>query len=98
MLLVGIIIQVVVYPAIIVLDAFSSSASHDYMYSVFLIGIVSVIIQIVGFAVIMNKTKSDDPAIYSQGRPFRHKLREEDDETATRKPTFDGSDQSAYEQ
>ena len=98
MLLVGIIIQVVVYPAIIVLDAFSSSASHDYMYSVFLIGIVSVIIQIVGFAVIMNKTKSDDPAIYSQGRPFRHKLREEDSETATRKPTFDGSDQSAYEQ
>ena len=97
MLLTGIIIQVIVYPAAFLSSAFSTSESYDYMFSVFIIGMVSVAIQIIGFAVIMNKTKNEDPAIYGQGRPFRHKLREEDIEEATRKPTFDGTDQSAYE-
>jgi hypothetical protein len=36
----------------------------------------------------MSKTKGMDPAIYGQGRPFKHKLREEDEEEATRKDTF----------
>ena len=97
MLLLGIIIQIILYPLIFVFDVYAASASNEYMLSVFLIGIVSVIIQVGGFVVIMNKTKDEDPAIYGQGRPFRHKLREEDDEAATRKPTFDGTDKSEFE-
>ncbi len=98
MLLLGIIIQTVIYPAIFIMGTFVGSPSYDYMFSVFLIGMVSIIIQIIGFAVIMNQTKDTDPALYSQGRPFRHKLREEDEVPATRKPTFDGTDQSVYEE
>jgi hypothetical protein len=98
MLLIGIILQAILYPAIYMFDLFAAGHSYDYMFSVFLIGIISVVVQFIGFAVIMNKTKEEDPAIYGQGRPFRHKLREEDEEAATRKPTFDGSDQSVYEE
>jgi hypothetical protein len=98
MLLIGIILQIVLYPLIFVMDLYADSASYEYIFSVFLIGVVSVVVQVGGFVVIMNKTKDEDPAIYGQGRPFRHKLREEDDEAATRKPTFDGTDQSDYEQ
>ncbi len=97
MLLLGIIIQGIVYPLIFVMGLYTDSPSYEYMFSVFLIGMISVVIQIGGFAMIMNKTKDADPALYGQGRPFRHKLREEDEEAATRKPTFDGIDQSNSE-
>ncbi|MFX1484521.1 MAG: hypothetical protein ACFFCP_15185 [Promethearchaeota archaeon] len=85
MLLFGIIIQLILYPAIWVLQLFS----HEYFPDVFVVSLVSLVIQIGGFFTIMNKTKGMDPQIYGQGRPFQHKLREEDDDVATRKPTFD---------
>jgi hypothetical protein len=97
MLLVGIILQAIAYPLIWMLDLYASAFSYEYNFSVFLIGMISVVIQIGGFYSIMSKTKDADPAIYGQGRPFKHKLREEDEEDATRKPTFDGTDQSSYE-
>ena len=85
MLLFGIIIQVILYPTIWVLQLFS----HEYFPDVFVVSLVSLAIQIGGFYTIMNKTKGMDPQIYGQGRPFQHKLREEDEDVATRKPTFD---------
>lgn len=84
-LLVGIIIQVILYPTIWILQLFS----HEYFPDVFVVSLVSLAIQIGGFYTIMNKTKGMDPQIYGQGRPFQHKLREEDEDVATRKPTFD---------
>ncbi len=84
-LLLGILIQVIVYPFVWIFQFFT----HEYFPEVFLISLVSVAIQIGGFAVIMNMTKDMDPEIYGQGRPFQHKLREEDEDVATRKPTFD---------
>lgn len=85
MLIFGIIIQVILYPTIWVLQLFS----HEYFPDVFVVSLVSLVIQIGGFYTIMNKTKGMDPQIYGQGRPFQHKLREEDEDVATRKPTFD---------
>jgi len=85
MLLIGIIIQLVLYPTIWVLQLFS----HEYFPDVFVISLISLAVQIGGFYTIMNKTKGMDPQIYGQGRPFQHKLREEDEDVATRKPTFD---------
>ena len=85
MLLLGIIIQVIIYPTIWILQLFS----HEYFPDVFVVSLVSLAIQIGGFYTIMNKTKGMDPQIYGQGRPFQHKLREEDEDVATRKPTFD---------
>jgi len=85
MLLFGIIIQVILYPTIWILQLFS----HEYFPDVFVVSLVSLVIQIGGFYTIMNKTKGMDPQIYGQGRPFQHKLREEDEDVATRKPTFD---------
>jgi uncharacterized membrane protein YdjX (TVP38/TMEM64 family) len=84
-LFLGILIQVIVYPFVWIFQLFT----HEYFPEVFLISLVSVAIQIGGFAVIMNRTKDMDPEIYGQGRPFQHKLREEDEDVATRKPTFD---------
>jgi hypothetical protein len=84
MLMIGIILQAVIYPTVWILQLFE----HEYFIDVFVISIVSVIIQVIGFVIIMNKTKDADPSLYGQGRPFRHKLREEDEELATRKPTF----------
>ncbi|TFG32680.1 hypothetical protein EU527_09590 [Candidatus Thorarchaeota archaeon] len=84
MLLVGIIIQAIAYPTIWL----SSLFSHPYFHEVMIICILSVGVQAIGFLVIMGKTRGEDPAIYGQGRPFQHKLREEDDEVADRKPTF----------
>ena len=85
MLLIGIIIQVILYPTIWILQLFS----HEYFPDVFVVTLISLAIQIGGFYTIMSKTKGMDPQIYGQGRPFQHKLREEDDDVATRKPTFD---------
>jgi hypothetical protein len=85
MLLLGIIIQVIIYPTVWILQLFT----HEYLPDVFVISLISLVIQIGGFYTIMNKTKGMDPAIYGQGRPFQHKLREEDEDVATRKPTFD---------
>ncbi|MHA1925497.1 MAG: hypothetical protein ACXABV_04695 [Candidatus Thorarchaeota archaeon] len=90
-LIAGIVIQIITYTFI----AFTKPAdfiSHPFFYDVALIGFLSLAVQIGGFAIIMSKTKDADPAIYGQGRPFRHKLREEDEEEATRKPTFEGQD------
>ncbi len=84
-LIVGILIQVIIYPTVWIFQIFS----HEYFPDVFLISLISLAIQIGGFYTIMNKTKGMDPAIYGQGRPFQHKLREEDEDVATRKPTFD---------
>ena len=87
-LMIGIVLQVITYSFI----AFAKPAgfiSHPFFYDVALIGFISIAIQIGGFAIIMSKTKDADPTIYGQGRPFRHKLREEDEEEATRKPTFE---------
>ncbi|MGQ4910681.1 MAG: hypothetical protein ACP6KW_00795 [Candidatus Thorarchaeota archaeon] len=84
MLMAGLIIQIVLYPLIWILQLFS----HEYFFDVFVVSMASIVIQVIGFAVIMNKTRDQDPAIYGQGRPFQHKLREEDEELATRKPTF----------
>ncbi|MGY5862992.1 MAG: hypothetical protein RTV41_00165 [Candidatus Thorarchaeota archaeon] len=85
MILIGIIIQVILYPTIWILQLFS----HEYFPDVFVVSLISLTVQIGGFYTIMNKTKGMDPQIYGQGRPFQHKLREEDDDVATRKPTFD---------
>ncbi len=85
MLILGILIQVILYPTVWIFQLFT----HEYFPDVFLISIVSIVIQIGGFLTIMIKTKDTDPAIYGQGRPFQHKLREEDEDLATRKPTFD---------
>ena len=85
MLLIGIIIQVILYPTIWILQLFS----HEYFPDVFVVTLISLAIQIGGFYTIMSKTKGMDPQIYGQGRPFQHKLREEDDDVAKRKPTFD---------
>ncbi len=84
MLVAGIIIQAVVYPLTWLFQLFV----HDFFNEVFVICIISVIIQTIGFLIIIMKTRDQDPKIYSQGRPFRHKLREEDTEVATRKPTY----------
>ncbi|TFF95302.1 hypothetical protein EU546_03545 [Candidatus Thorarchaeota archaeon] len=84
MLLAGIIIQAIAYPLIWIFQLFS----HEYFLDVFVISIVSVVIQFGGFVVIMSKTKDEEPEIYGQGRPFQHKLREEDEEVADRKPTY----------
>jgi hypothetical protein len=84
MLLAGIAIQTIVYPLVWFLQHFS----HPYFNEVLLIGLASVGVQLIGFFVIMGKTREEDAAIYAQGRPFQHKLREEDEELATRKPTF----------
>ena len=84
-LIVGILIQVIIYPTVWILQLFT----HEYFPDVFVISLISLVIQIGGFLTIMNKTKGMDPAIYGQGRPFQHKLREEDEDVATRKPTFD---------
>ena len=85
-LILGILIQVVLYPTVWILQLFDW---HEYFPDVFVISLISLVIQIGGFYTIMNKTKGMDPAIYGQGRPFQHKLREEDEDVATRKPTFD---------
>jgi hypothetical protein len=66
----------------------SDFAVHPFFFDVALIAFASLAVQIGGFAVIMSRTKDEDPAIYGQGRPFQHKLREEDEDLATRKPTF----------
>ena len=84
-LILGILIQVIIYPTVWIFQIFS----HEYFPDVFLISLISLAIQIGGFYTIMNKTKGMDSAIYGQGRPFQHKLREEDEDVATRKPTFD---------
>ncbi|MFX1330238.1 MAG: hypothetical protein ACFE9W_01655 [Promethearchaeota archaeon] len=87
-LMIGILLQVITYSFI----AFTKPTDftiHPFFYDVALISLISVAVQIGGFAIIMSKTKAADPAIYGQGRPFRHKLREEDEEEATRKPTFE---------
>ena len=84
-LIVGILIQVIIYPTVWILQLFT----HEYFPDVFVISLISLVIQIGGFYTIMSKTKGMDPAIYGQGRPFQHKLREEDEDVATRKPTFD---------
>ncbi len=84
MLLVGIIIQAIVYCTAWLLNMFV----HSYVSEVLLIAMCSVTIQAIGFLVIMGKTRNEDPALYGQGRPFQHKLREEDEDLATRKPTF----------
>jgi len=84
MLLAGIVIQAIVYPLVWFFEHFS----HPFFNEVFLIGVGSVAIQLIGFFVIMGKTREENAAIYCQGRPFQHKLREEDEDLATRKPTF----------
>ncbi|MBY8997743.1 MAG: hypothetical protein KGD60_08420 [Candidatus Thorarchaeota archaeon] len=84
-LILGILIQVIIYPTVWIFQIFT----HEYFPDVFLISLISLAIQIGGFYTIMNKTKGMDPSIYGQGRPFQHKLREEDEDVATRKPTFD---------
>jgi len=85
LLIVGILIQAIIYPAAWIFQLFT----HEYFLDVFVISLISLVIQIGGFLTIMNKTKGMDPAIYGQGRPFQHKLREEDEDVAERKPTFD---------
>ena len=85
-LILGILIQAVIYPTVWILQMFDW---REYFLDVFVISLISLVIQIGGFLTIMNKTKGMDPAIYGQGRPFQHKLREEDEDVATRKPTFD---------
>ncbi|MFQ5833628.1 MAG: hypothetical protein ACE5H4_13050 [Candidatus Thorarchaeota archaeon] len=86
MLLAGIIIQIVAYSFIVFFKP-AGFISHEFFYDVSLITLVSIAIQIGGFGVIMSKTNNMDASIYGQGRPFQHKLREEDKELATRKPT-----------
>jgi len=87
MLMAGIVIQAIAYSIIGVLKP-SDFAIHSFFFDVAMIAFASLVIQVSGFVVIMSKTKDEDPAIYGQGRPFQHKLREEDEELATRKPTF----------
>ncbi|MHA1960241.1 MAG: hypothetical protein ACW99U_08425 [Candidatus Thorarchaeota archaeon] len=88
LLLVGIAIQAVFYSAIWIMQP-PEFTMHTYFVDVIVICFASVIVQGGGFVVIIRKTKGMEPSIYGQGRPFQHKLREEDDELATRKPTFD---------
>ena len=88
MMMTGIAIQAIVYPYV----WFTQLFEHEFFPEVFVIGIVSVIIQVIGFGTIMSKTRDADPALYGQGRPFQHKLREEDEAVATRKPTFDDAE------
>lgn len=87
MLMAGIVIQAIAYSFIGILKL-SDFAVHPFFFDVALIAFASLAVQIGGFIVIMSKTKDEDPAIYGQGRPFQHKLREEDEDLATRKPTF----------
>jgi hypothetical protein len=84
MLLAGIIIQALTYPSVWFFRLFS----HEFFGEVFIIAMIGLTIQIIGFFAIMSKTKNQDPKIYGEGRPFKHKLREEDTQEATRKPTF----------
>ncbi len=87
MYMAGLIIQAIIYTVI----AFTKPAdfvSHLYFFDVALIAFGSIIFQTIGFGIIMKKTKDEDPALYGQGRPFKHKLREEDEEATTRKPTY----------
>jgi hypothetical protein len=86
MYMAGLILQAVLYPFIAITKP-EFIVNHLYFYDVMLIAIASLVIQVIGFGIIMSKTKDMDPAIYGQGRPFRHKLREEDEDVATRKPT-----------
>lgn len=86
-LMAGIVIQVIAYSFIAVFKV-SDFAIHPFFFDVMLIAFASVVVQIGGFVVIMSKTRNLDPAIYGQGRPFQHKLREEDEDLATRRPTF----------
>ncbi len=85
MLVAGIIIQAIVYPVAWFFELFT----HDYFAEVILICIGSIGLQAIGLFVIMGSTRGMDSEIYGQGRPFQHKLREEDKDLATRKPTFD---------
>lgn len=87
MYLIGIVLQAVIYPVIAIAKP-PDFVSHHYFFDVVLIAFGSLIIQVFGFGIIMSKTNREDPRIYGQGRPFKHKLREEDDAEATRKPTF----------
>lgn len=87
MYMAGLTIQAIIYTLIAVTKP-ADFVSHLYFYDVALIALGSLAFQVLGFGIIMNKTKDEDPALYGQGRPFKHKLREEDDEEATRKPTF----------
>ena len=88
MYMAGLVLQAIIYPIIAIMKPVDF-VGHLYFYDVILIALASLVVQIIGFGIIMNKTKDMDPAIYGQGRPFKHKLREEDEEEATRKPTFD---------
>jgi hypothetical protein len=83
LLITGIILQAVIYPTVWIFQLFE----HAYFVEVFVISIFSVIVQAIGLGVILSKTANEDPSIYGQGRPFRHKLREEDEKPASRKPT-----------
>ncbi len=87
MLMAGIVVQAIAYSIIGVFKP-SDFAVHPFFFDVTLIAFASLVVQVGGFAVIMSKTKDDDPTIYGQGRPFQHKLREEDEDLATRHPTF----------
>jgi hypothetical protein len=93
MLLSGIVIQAFAYLTIWFFRPLTGVlfSTHEYFGEVFLISMIALTIQIIGFAAIMSKTKNEDPKIYGQGRPFKHKLREEDTEEATRKPTSAGT-------
>ncbi len=91
MYLVGLILQAIFYPLIAITKP-AAFASHDYFYDVMIIALGSLVFQWIGLGIIMSKTKNEDPALYGQGRPFKHKLREEDEETADRKPTFEASE------
>ena len=86
MYIAGLVLQSILYPFIAITKP-EFLVDHLYFYDVMIIAFVSLVIQVVGFGIIMNKTKDMDSAIYGQRRPFRHKLREEDEVVATRKPT-----------
>ena len=93
MLLAGIVVQALAYPTIWFYRPLTGVvfSAHEYFGEVFVISMIGLMIQMIGFAAIMSKTKNEDPKIYGQGRPFKHKLREEDSEEATRKPTGAGT-------
>ena len=91
MYLVGLILQAIFYPLIAITKP-AAFADHLYFYDVMIIAIGSLVVQWIGLGIIMSKTKNEDPALYGQGRPFKHKLREEDEEEADRKPTFEGAE------
>ncbi|UCE09937.1 MAG: hypothetical protein JSW61_13340 [Candidatus Thorarchaeota archaeon] len=88
LLMIGIALQAILYTAIWVVQP-PEFTVHSYFVDVMVICFASVVVQGGGFVVIMRNTRGMDPSIYGQGRPFQHKLREEDEELATRKPTFD---------